>query len=697
VQIPSSVQSAGASGIDTPPAGLLAPGKNCWRVERADRFRCVQDADDYFRWVRQALLAARHSIFIIGWDLQAVDLVEPAANHEAPTRLDAILAHVARRRRHLRCHVLIWGYDVLYTLERDPLLRWRLGWSTPRHVRFGFDDRHPLAACHHQKIIVVDDAIAFCGSIDLTTHRWDTPRHAVDDPRRTTPAGQPYGPYHEVAAMLTGPAAARLGELARERWRTSQNGGRLPPLAAASPEDGARLWPADAEVDLAGAEVGIARTQPEFLAQPPARECETLLLDAIGAAKRSLYMESQYFTSDTLAQALAKRLAEPDGPEVIVVVPRECHGWLERNTMGVFREEIFRRLAAADRHRRLRLLYPMASRGRDIPTFIHSKVLVADDVLLRIGSANFARRSMALDTECDLAIDGADEARVRDGIRRIRDRLLGEHLGLSGEAVATGLAEAGSMRAFVDARGGGDRALVRIDPATLEESSVPEAVRAAADPDGPVGIDTVIEESPRKTDPAAQPRRRAAARLRGIAAAVLAAPSLFPVELLALLCGLLLGASRGLVAGFAGALAVATLGYAAGRLLGPDRLARFMTRRAWRSLRQVGADGVRGIAALQLSSVANSGAVQLFCGAHRVGFGTALLGSLLALVPQVIALGGFGALLRQTILQPSPGRRLATLAAVLALLAAAALLRSFLLARRFGPAVAEHRSQAEFG
>jgi len=151
------------------------------------------------------------------------------------------------------------------------------------------------------------------------------------------------------------------------------------------------------------------------------------------------------------------------------------------------------------------------------------------------------------------------------------------------------------------------------------------------------------------------------------------------------------------VVGFAGAIVGAASGYAAGWLLGPDRLARFMTRRAWRSLRQVGADGVRGIAALQLSSVANSGAVQLFCGARRVGVAAYLLGSLLALVPQVIAFGGFGALLRQTILQPSPGKRLATLAAVLALLALAALLRSFLLARRFGPAVAEHRSQAEFG
>jgi phospholipase D1/2 len=717
VQIPRSARSAGASGIDArpapaargtpravsaPAAGLLRPGRNCWRVERADRFRCIQDADDYFRWVRQALLAARHSIFIVGWDLQAMDLAEPGRDG-SPTRLDAILAHVARRRRGLRCHVLIWGYDALYTLERDPLLRWRLGWRTPRHVRFGFDDRHPLAACHHQKIIVVDDAIAFCGSIDLTTHRWDTPRHAVDDPRRKTLAGEAYGPYHEVAAMVSGPAAARLGELARERWRTSQNGGRLPPPRAGgrdgSPDGGGaeELWPADAEPDLSGVGVAIARTQPEFCGQPAARECETLLLDAIGAAQRSLYIESQYFTSDTLAQALAARLAEPAGPEVVVVVPREFHGWLERNTMGVFREEVFRRMAAADRHGRLRLVYPMGSRGRGIPTFIHSKVLVADDTVLRIGSANFARRSMAMDTECDLAIDGASDSVVREGIRRIRDRLLGEHLGLAGEAVAACVAEAGSLRAFVDGRGGADRALVRIDPATLGESSVPEAVRAAADPDGPVAIETVLEERATAFDPAATRRGRAAARLRGTAAALLAAPSLVPVELMALVCGLLLGASPGLVVAFAGALVAASLGYAAGRLLGVHRLARFMTRRAWRSLRQVGAGGVRGVAALRLSSVANSGAVQVFCGARGVRFAPYFLGSVLALLPQVVAVGGLGALLRQTVQQPSPGRRLATLAAILSLLAGAAVLRSILLRRRFGPAVAEHRRRAEFG
>src|SRR5688572_27726840 len=124
---------------------IFQPGKNCWRVERADRFYCIQDAADHFRLVRQAILRARHTVFILGWDIfAAVDLVPGAARSDAPTRLDELLAFVARRRPRLRCYILIWDYAALYTLERDPFSRWRLGWRMPRGVRFGFDDRIPV-------------------------------------------------------------------------------------------------------------------------------------------------------------------------------------------------------------------------------------------------------------------------------------------------------------------------------------------------------------------------------------------------------------------------------------------------------------------------------------------------------------------------------------------------------------------------
>src|SRR4029434_4629405 len=114
--------------------------------------------------------------------------------------------------------------------------------------------------------------------------------------------------------------------------------------------------------------------------------------------------------------------------EIFVVIPKECHGWVEQQTMGALRDEALRTLIAADRWRRLRGVYPAASRARNVPTFIHSKVMIADDRFVRIGSANFSRRSMGVDTECDLAVDAAGDPRIEVGVRQIRTRLLAEHL-----------------------------------------------------------------------------------------------------------------------------------------------------------------------------------------------------------------------------------------------------------------------------
>ena len=113
-----------AGGSSAPARAIAEPGRNCWRIDRADRFYCIQDAADYFRLVREALLSARHSVFILGWDIYAsVDLLPGTAVSDAPSCLDDLLAFIARRRKQLRCYILIWDYAALYTLERDPFSR----------------------------------------------------------------------------------------------------------------------------------------------------------------------------------------------------------------------------------------------------------------------------------------------------------------------------------------------------------------------------------------------------------------------------------------------------------------------------------------------------------------------------------------------------------------------------------------------
>ena len=115
---------------------IIAPGRNCWRADRAERFYCIQDAAAYFRLVRDALLKARHAIFILGWDTTAsVDLVPGGKAAAAPSRLDKVLRHAARRRPDLQCYILIWDYGSLYTLRARSVFALRFGWRTPRNVQ----------------------------------------------------------------------------------------------------------------------------------------------------------------------------------------------------------------------------------------------------------------------------------------------------------------------------------------------------------------------------------------------------------------------------------------------------------------------------------------------------------------------------------------------------------------------------------
>ena len=668
----------------SPASAIIQPGKNCWRVDRAHRFYCVQDAADHFRLVREALLKARRSVFILGWDIfAAVDLLPGSAVSDAPTRFDELLAFVAHRRPQLRCYILIWDYAALYTLERDPFSRWKLGWRMPRGIRFGFDDRIPVGGSHHQKIIVVDDQLAFCGGIDLTGHRWDTSAHRVEEPARTS-NDKPYEPYHEVQVMATGRLATSLGALSRDRWRALGEK-RMPPLHASADD----LWPSGVEPDLTDVDVAIARTMPEFGTQPGIRECEALFLDSIAAAKQSIYIESQYFTNDTLGDALALRLREPNGPEIIVVSPQECHGWVEQNTMGAFRASVFRRLIAADTHKRLRIVYPAASRAQNVPTFIHSKVMVVDDELVRIGSANFSRRSMAVDSECDLAVEAGGDSDVQAGIRQIRDRLLAEHLGLSVEEVAHGIKNARSLCAFIDARESADHTLVRIEVSPEPETPPSEALRAAADPAEPILSGSLVADVVPPVD-AIKGRRPHVVML--VANFVLFSPSW-----MAIVTGIVLGALRGGVVALLGSLVIAAVGYLAGRALGPARLPHWMSRRAYRSARQLGAQGVIGVTRLRLASIASAGSIHLICGASRVPFSTYMTGTLIGLAPATFAFAGLGTLLYRTLLHPSVSNALITIAAALLLVAAVALSRTFVLIRRFGASVASHRTRAEFG
>ena len=421
---------------------ILRPGETCWRIERTHRFAVIVDASDYFAAAKAAMRKACHAIYLIGWDFDLRIRLEPGGNdNDLPDQLGHFLRAIIRRRRKLRAFVLKWDYAMLWTLGRQilPMLMLNL-WRHGR-IRFRLDSAHPTGAAHHQKIIVIDDVLAFCGGIDMTSDRWDTREHSPGNPNRSRPDGSTYGPWHDTTAVVDGAAAQALGELARARWRRA-TGKRLP-----VPGPQGDLWPDGVRPTLRDVDVAVARTAPAYEGRPAINEIERLCLVAIAAARSVIYLESQYFASVTVRNALEERLREPDGPEVVVVNPLTAEGWLEAEAMDSARSMALRRIRAADRHDRFRIYYPVNEAGE--PIYVHAKVLAIDNRLLRVGSSNINNRSMGFDTECDLAIEAVpghpNERQVHAAVTAVRDGLLAEHLGVVPDMLADASQQQGSL------------------------------------------------------------------------------------------------------------------------------------------------------------------------------------------------------------------------------------------------------------
>jgi len=137
--------------------------------------------------VRAAISRAKHSVFILGWDFDSRIRLVPGVQDGYPEELGEFLKEVVRRTPELRMYVLSWDFAMVFALDREWVPLYKLGWRsepTPR-LEFRLDDRHPPGGSHHQKVVVVDDAVAFVGGLDLTHGRWDTPAHRREEPHRS--------------------------------------------------------------------------------------------------------------------------------------------------------------------------------------------------------------------------------------------------------------------------------------------------------------------------------------------------------------------------------------------------------------------------------------------------------------------------------------------------------------------------------
>jgi phospholipase D1/2 len=650
---------------------LLVPGKSCWRVARADRFAFLIDGDAYFTAVRDAMLQAERSILVIAWDIDS-RIRLTVGDDGMPNKLGELLDWVARRPAGPSVHVLTWDPNMMYAFEREWLasLRWRF--TTHPKVRFHMDNSHARSVSLHQKIVVIDDAVAFTGGLDLTIHRWDTAAHVPHDPRRTLPDGTPYHPFHDLMCVASGPVAAALGELGRERWRVA-TGEVLP--APAPPE---RVpWPRMIPPACRDATVGILRTVPDG-----PQEVAVFTEQAIAGAERLIYVESQYLTSRRVCRALCERLDAVHGPEVVVVLPKASDGWLERGTMDAKRRDVVAALRAADRRGRLGVFYAAIDRDRR-PLGLHSKLLVVDDRVCRIGSANFTNRSLAIDSECDFGLlsarDGDD---VHAAIRELRETLLAEHLGVSVAEYRRACEGHDSVLAGIELLRQ-PRTVARRTLAPIEESGqIPLELGApamlVADPDEPMDVRALVEGVAGPPTPAARKRAIVLALLvtstlviggvwrftsfgRSLDAATIGAwlerVSETPIGMLwvALLfavatalgmpvtvaigaAALALGPWRGFCVSLAGSAGASAAGFWLGRRLGYERTTEMGSKAIGRLRRVFKNRGVLTVTVVRVLPIAPFTLVNAVAGASGVRVRDFVLGTLIGMVPGMLGM-----------------------------------------------------------
>jgi uncharacterized membrane protein YdjX (TVP38/TMEM64 family) len=517
-----------------------------------------------------------------------------------------------------------------------------------------------------------------------------------------------------VQLLVDGDAARALGAVVRERWQRAT--GRRLRVRQTSGDP----WPPAVEPDLREVGVALARTRPAHAGVPELRHVEQLYLDAIRAARESLYLENQYFTSSAICEALEQRLAQEDAPEVVIVLPKTLAGWLEERTMGALMTRVVERLRKADTRDRLRVYVPILP--GDASLTVHSKLMIVDDRLLRVGSANLSNRSLGLDTECDLAIESTPSCDRRAQIRRFREELLAEHLGVAPDEVARAVERHGSLLRGVESLCGGERRLERFESQLdrLDSSLLP--TRVLFDPERPIPFEELKQQLVDQAEAAVAPERLGtlarlagaiavplglialwqltplsrwaspealstaaqalggdpAGPLIGLAVFVVAAIAMVPVVSLIVASALVFGFGQGTPLALAGSLLAAVGSYGLGRLLWRDAVRRLAGERLDGLNRQLSRRGVLASALVRVVPVAPFAVVNLVAGASHLRLRDFALGTLLGMTPGTLALSFFAERAASAARDPSAAS-IATALLAIALLVGLALLSQRLL------------------
>jgi len=429
---------------------VLESPLHAFRVHPVEELGLLIDGHDYYREFYRAALRAERSIMLSGWQFDSeVELLRgpDAENSELPVKLLKFLDRLCGLKPELQIWLLAWDFNAVFAAEREWMQEIVFGWSTNERLQFRFDDNHVERGCHHQKFAVIDDDISFLGGLDLCDARWDDCQHRQCNPLRINVGGDAGKPFHDIQAFIRGREfASSLRELFRCRWERAGGTFSERPTSRATPA--ARIEVASLR-PIRARRAALSRTDPHGSPDGPklCEEIKLLHLAAIDAADRLIYAETQYLSAHTICDALEQRMRAEQRSrlEIVMILNMRGETLKEQAAVGLAQAKIIdqlRKTAAATGHQ-LGLYYTLPacdpSEKPERATYIHSKLMIVDDVLLTVGSANLTNRSMSIDTELNLTVESDDDDELTRSIRTIRAELLAEHTGGAPVDIVEGL------------------------------------------------------------------------------------------------------------------------------------------------------------------------------------------------------------------------------------------------------------------
>jgi phospholipase D1/2 len=632
----------------------------------------LNDAAAYFAALRETLLEAQDLVYIVGWDVHSETRLVGAsgrADDGLPEQLGPFLRALVQRRPTLRVNILVWDFVSFYASEREWNSAAKFTAETDGRVRFHLDSTLPFGSAQHQKIVCVDGSLAFVGGLDLTIRRWDTSDHRADHASRCDPQGKPYLPFHDVQCMVDGDAAALLFELAEARWRA----------AGQQRHDRRALksvrWPTNVPVEAEHLPVGIARTEVVCLAGSTIREVERSLIAAIRSATSFIYIENQFTSATKIALELAEQMRRAPSLRVLVVAPKLHSSWLESQAMQNGRGAFIDCFGAAGVADRIRFLYPVSRSGdTEVAVMVHSKLMIVDNRILRIGSANLNNRSMGADSECDLIFEAASEEH-RDFIASVRHRLIAHFCGLEEQTLAQ---DEDRLLALLDdvSKGDGTKTLRKVESSGLT-STLATMVQPVADPERPLHLEraasrmwstktiigivsiavallglTLAWSYSSLSDFADEGRistllsaysQSIWGPFFAIAAFVVGGLVVFPILVLIAATAAALGPWLGFFTAMAGALLSALVLFSIGRVLGRERLQHLLGRRAARIQERIVGRGILAVVVIRMIPIAPYSIVNVVAGASTLPLRDFMVGTLLGITPGILAMAVLGA------------------------------------------------------